>query len=253
MPPLCFHLAIAKEAAELLHNPIIDRNLGNYLVGATLPDVHLIIGVSREETHFFDLEQEAGESGVRLIFKAHPNLAKGSKLDEKTKSLIAGYLSHLIADEVWIRDIYRPFFGSSSPLGGDPMANMLDRLLQYELDRREREDERKMEGIRALLCDWEPGGGVDFIDASTLAEWREFVSTATTRQPTWDLFPFFARRFLLPRFKVDPEQLEQFLSSMPSKLEWALHYVTPQRLTAFREKAISESVAVVKEYLGEDN
>lgn len=253
MPPLCLHLGIAKEAAELLHHSIIDQNLGSYLVGATLPDVHLIIGASREETHFFDLEKECLESGATLIFEAYPNLAKGSKLDAKTRSFVSGYLSHLVSDEIWIVDIYRPFFSSSSPLSGDPMANMLDRVLQFELDRREREDKRRMEEIRGQIYDWEPRVDIGFIDGPTLREWRDFICTAATREPTWAFFRFFAQRFSLPRQKIDAEQLEQFLSSMPARLEWAIKYVTQERLTAFREKAISESVAIAKEYLGEDN
>jgi hypothetical protein len=253
MPPLCFHLSIAKEAAGLLCHPVIDQNMASYLIGATAPDVHIITGATREETHFFDLEEERCESGVRLIFKAHPNLAKGGKLDATTKSFVAGYLSHLVTDEIWILDIYRPFFSNSSPLSGDPMANVLDRLLQFELDRREREDKAKMEVIRAEICDWEPGIDIDFIDPPILRQWRDFVCTAAAREPTLAFFPFFAQRFLIPRQKIDPELLEQFLSSMPAKLEWATQYATPERLTAFRGKAISQSVATAREYLGEGN
>lgn len=237
----------------MLRHPIIDQNMGYYLIGATSPDVHIVTGTSRKETHFVDLEEELLESGAILLFKAHPNLAKGNRLDPATRSFVAGYLSHLVTDEVWIMDIYRPFFGSLSPLRGDPMANMLDRLLQFELDRQEREDKAKMEAIRAEICDWEPRVDIDFIAAHILRQWRDFMCAAAAREPTLAFFPFFAQRFLLPRQKIDTEQLEPFLSSMPAKLDWAIQYVTPQRLTAFREKAISQSLAMAREYLGENN
>ncbi|MBE0415960.1 MAG: zinc dependent phospholipase C family protein [Dehalococcoidia bacterium] len=253
MPPICFHLSIAKDAAEQLYNPTIDQNMASYLIGATSPDVHIITGVSREGTHFFDLEDECCESGVKLIFKAHPNLAKGGKLDATTKSFVAGYLSHLVTDEIWLRDIYRPFFGNSSLLSGDLMANMLDRLLQFELDRREREDRRKMEEIQTQIDDWEPNVNIGFLSNLDLRQWRDFICTATDREPTLAFFPLYARRFLIPRKKIDPEQLKRFLSAMPASLEWAIQYVTPGRLTAFKEKAISQSAAVAGEYLGEDN
>ena len=253
MPPLCLHLSIAYEAAELLRNPTIDQNMGYYLIGATSPDVHIVAGSSRKETHFVDLEDEALESGTILIFKAHPNLAKGNKLDPATKSFVAGYLSHLVTDEAWILDVYRPSFGIASPLSGDPMANMLDRLLQFELDRREREDRAKMEAIRAEICNWEPEVNIDFIAPFILRQWREFICAAAARESSLAFFPLFAQRFLVPRQKIDVEQLEPFLSSMPAKLDWIIQYVTPQRLTAFREKAKSQSVAIAREYLGEDN
>jgi len=253
MPLLYLHLSIAKEAAELLRHPVVDLNMGDYLIGAISPDVHFISGVSRRETHFFDLAKKECESGVCLLFKAHPDLARGNKLDATTKSFIAGYLCHLIADEVWIVDIYRPFFGNSSLLSGDPTANVLDRLLQFELDCREREDKAKMAAIQADLCDCEPPINIDFVATTALRQWRDFACAAAARQVTLDDFPPFARSFLLPSKKIDGEQLEPFLSAVPDKLDWAIQHVTPQQLIAFREKAISQSVAVTREYLDEDN
>jgi len=253
MPPICLHLIIAEEAAGLLRHPIVDQNMASYLVGATAPDVQIITDIGREQTHFFNLENERSESGTRLIFEAYPDLAKSGKLNAATKSFIAGYLSHLVTDEIWILDIYRPFFGHSSPLGGDLRANLFDRLLQFELDRREREDKAKMEEIQAQICDWEPNVDIGFLGNSDLRQWRDFLCTAVTREPSLDFFPFFAQRFLVPRQKIDPKQLEEFLSSTPAKLEWAIKYVTPQRLTAFRQDAISQSLSIAREYLGEDN
>jgi hypothetical protein len=254
MPPICIHLVIAREAAQQLQHPIIDQNLGSYLVGATFPDVHIIIADSRRErTHFLELGSEDFASGAVIMLQTHPRLTQRGRLDSSTQSFVAGYLSHLVTDEVWILDIYRPCFGTSSLLSHDPMANMLDRLLQFELDCREREDRTKMEEIQALICDWEPKVEVDFIDAAALKQWRDFVCIAAGREPSLAFFPAFARRFLLPKQKVNPEELEQFFSSMPAKLKWAIQYVTPERLTAFRQKAIIQSVAVARGYLGEDS
>jgi hypothetical protein len=94
---------------------------------------------------------------------------------------------------------------------------------------------------------------LDLVDTAALKQWHEVVCAATTREPNLALFPHFARRFLLPRHKIEHEQLEHFLSSLPSKVEWVIRYVTPERLASFREKAISQSVVVAKEYLGEDS
>jgi hypothetical protein len=253
MPLLYLHLSIAKEAAELLRHPVVDSNMGDYLLGAISPDVHYVSGSSRQETHFFDLDKKEYESGACLLFKVHPELGNENKLGDPIKSFIAGYLSHLITDEVWILDIYRPFFGSSSPLSGDPMANVLDRLLQFELDRREREDKAKIAAIRDELCDWETRVNIDFMATADLRQWRDFACATTSREATLDAFPPFARDFLLPSKKIDAEQLEPFLSSLPDKLDWAIQHVTTHRLVAFREKAVRQSVAAAREYLGADN
>ena len=236
-----------------MHHPVVDHNMGDYLVGTISPDAHHISSVSRGETHFFDLDKEEYESGTHRLFEAHPELAPGNRLDAETRSFIAGYLSHLIVDEVWIKDIYRPFFGNLSQLGSDPMANALDRLLQFELDRREREDKSKMAAIRTELCQWEPRVNIGFLITDTLRQWRDFACDAMAREVKLADFPPFARSFLLPSKKIDAEQLEPFLSSVPNKLDWAIRHVTPRRLTAFRGKAIRQSAKAAKEYLGEDN
>jgi len=254
MPPICIHLNIAREAAGRLHYPIIDQNPGSYLVGSTFPDVHIIAGdYWREQTHFFDLAQQESDSGVIDIFRKHPSLLRTRKFDPSTRSFMAGYLSHLVTDEGWILDVYRPCFGPSSPLGRNPLANFLDRLLQFDMDCRERRDRAKMGAIRTLVCEWEPKVKLALLDMEILKKWHEVVCTATTREPSLELFPQFARRFLFPRHKIDPEQLEQLLSALPEKVEWTIQYVTPRRLASFREKAISRSVEVAKEYLSEDN
>jgi hypothetical protein len=252
MPLLYLHLSVANEAAELLRHPVVDLNRGDYLLGSISPDVHYIGGAFRKETHFFDLDEQESESGTSLFFKAHPDLAGGSKADTATKSFVIGYLSHLVTDEIWIKDIYRPFFGNSSSLSGDPTANVLDRLLQFELDRREREDTVKKTAIRDDLCGSEPQVSIDFIAVTALRQWKDFACTMIDRDVTLADFPRLARGFLLPSKKIDAEQLEPFLSSLTDRLDWVIRYVTLDGLTAFREKVISHSVTVAKEYLGAD-
>lgn len=253
MPLLYLHLSIAKDAADLLRHPVIGSQLGSYLGGAISPDAHFVSSVSRSDTHFFDLQDSECESGASSIFKSNPELARGVDIDAATRSFVAGYLCHLITDEIWTLDIYRPFFGKTSPLGGDIDANTLDRLLQYETDRWERQDKEKLELIRAELCSWKPEVGIDFIENGALRDWLNFVCATTAREVTLGDFRLFAQHFLISREKVGVEQLEPFLEALPSKLDWAIEYVTPQRLQAFRQKAVERSVAVVGEYLNEDS
>lgn len=249
MPPICVHLAVAYEAAERLGHPVIELNLGGYLLGATLPDVHIITGVSREETHFFKLKRPSEGSGVKEFFRAYPGLVEGSNIAPGVKTIAAGYLSHLVTDETWIKDIYLPFFSPSSPLGGTPLANLMDRVLQYELDCRERQDRVKMVKIEATLCDWDSPESLDFLPVSTLREWHRFVCIAVGREPSWERFPMFAQKFLLPQQKIDPKQLEEFLGSLPSKKEQIVSYVPPQCIQEFKEKAVRQTVIVARGYL----
>jgi hypothetical protein len=218
-------------------------------LGSTLPDFYIMMGQTREKTHFFDLKKEPAESGIKLFLKAYPELAEGAELGDIAKALVAGYLCHLATDEVWIIDIYRPLFGPASPLGDEPMANLLDRTLQYELDIRSRQDEDYMSQVRALLGRLSLSEDIGPIDASVVRQWHERVRNASGRVPTWDDFPGFVERFLVPFKKVESESLDGFLASLPDKREWVLSYVGWERIEAFREKAITRSVTAVQEYL----
>lgn len=250
MPPVCLHLGIAKEVMERLHHPVALRNQGSFLLGSTAPDMQIITSATREETHFFDLADDSYGSSIEGFFNKYPRLCEVAKLNSPTKAFVCGYLSHLVTDEVWICEIYRPFFGEGSSLAGDPLANVLDRALQFELDRRERADQGEVLELQALLADSDSGVDVGFVDAATLRRWREFVSTAVGREPSWDRFPIFAQRFLVPEQKVDPEHLEVFLVSVRSKVDGIIEHVSARQLAVFREKSIADSVRVAGEYLG---
>ena len=188
MPPICIHLGIAVETVPRLRHPIVDENLGSYYLGTTAPDIRVLINASREETHFLPLDSEDGASGVKPMLEAYPELAGGASLSAATRSFVAGYFSHLVTDEAWIYLIYRPFFGESSPLKDDPMANLLDRLLQFELDRRERLNSENMSVVRAELANSTSGIDVSFIDAPNLKMWSEIAYMTTTRKANWEYF-----------------------------------------------------------------
>ena len=250
MPPICLHLGIAQEAARRLNRQEMIENLGVYLLGSTFPDVRIVTGTSREETHFFDLIEGEAHSSVRQFLKTHPDLGKVGQLSNATKAFVAGYLSHLLTDEVWIVDVYRPFFGGHSPLKDDPQANLLDRVLQFELDLRERRNQDNMAHIRDYVCKADLAIEASFVDAATLSQWRDFVCLAAGREPSWERFHLFARRFLLPENKLSPEHIQQILNSVPELLQCALENVGEERLALFKSKSIAESVRVAKEYLG---
>ncbi len=249
MPPICLHLGFAEEAIARLRHPLIDRNRGAYYLGSTAPDVRFFINASREETHFFSLDSAEGASGIQSLFDAHPGLAGANDISPQTRAFVAGYLSHLVTDEAWIHKVYRPFFGSLSPLSGDPMANLYDRVLQFELDRRERLSSGGIAQIGSDLADSTTSVEVDFIDCTSLNKWREFVTATTTREFTWEDFRRFADRYLVWMDQIAPGEVDSFFSAFDSNLEQVLRIVPEERLVEFREQSIAESVRVAGGYL----
>jgi len=227
----------------------VDENKGSYYLGCTAPDIRFFIGANRDDTHFLSLECEEGESGVKLMFQSHPELIAGTSLNAATRAFVAGYLSHLVTDEAWINQVYRQFFGKSSPINGSPMANLLDRLLQFDLDRRERLNNRGMATIRAELNDSSATIDVGFIDASSLKRWREFVFMATTRKSNWEDFRHFAEKYLIWMQQIAPEEQETFFASFDDRLEQVRMMVPEEQITIFRERSIADSVKTAREYL----
>src|SRR5690606_17820064 len=148
MPSLGSHLLRAYRVAERLGLPEIEADRGAFLLGATAPDIRVITRRDREETHFFSLGDLSDQDSVVRMFRENPGLAMPSGLDAAPTAFEAGYLTHLVLDETFISEIYRPHFGPLSAIDEDPKSNVLDRALQYELDRRDREATEVMEEIR---------------------------------------------------------------------------------------------------------
>jgi hypothetical protein len=247
VPPICLHLGIAEEAIARLHHPIVD---GSYYLGSTAPDIRFFIGSRREETHFLSLESEEGESGARLMLQEHPELIKDASVSAATRAFIAGYFSHLVTDEAWIYRIYRPYFGKESPVRGSTMANLLDRVLQFELDRQERLNNKNMPEIRSALNCSDAGISLSFISAHNLKRWCEFVFMSTTRKANWEDFRHFAEKYLIWLRHESFEEQEDFFSSYDARREQVLKMVPKKQLEAFREKSIVDSVKTAQEYLG---
>lgn len=135
-------------------------------------------------------------------------------------------------------------------MGGNPMANLLDRVLQFELDRSERLNNKDMSVIRTELNGSADGVALSFINASNLKRWSEFVFMATTRKANWEDFRHFAEKYLIWMRYIAPEEQETFFASFDERREQVLRMVPRDQLQAFREQSIVNSVKAAKEYLG---
>src|SRR5207302_8448798 len=125
-------------------------------------DIRVLTRWDRERTHFFDLNNRSEQSGVHRLFDEQPGLRDAAAIEAPTAAFVAGYISHLVLDEEYITQIYRSYFGEGGVLGDELMANVMDRLLQLHLDRREREDGCAVAEIRDALTRAAVEGAVDF-------------------------------------------------------------------------------------------
>ena len=248
MPPLGMHMTLARELASQINHAAIDAQPGLFYLGASAPDIRAMTRQDRRHTHFFDLDDFEEQSGAARLFQEHPELANARS--DETAAFLCGYLSHLEMDEAWITDVYRPCFGERSPLKGDVLANVLDRVLQHELDRREIDACGGVDAIRDELLGATVREVVGFIDDDDLTRWREVAAEVLCRERTWERFGRFAGRHLKAYGVIESEDdISHFLRNVPDLLDQSIREVTQERLESFRERARRRAVEAAREFL----
>ncbi len=251
MPPLAIHTRIAKDTADRLRSGTLDSQRGNLYFGSTAPDIRVLTRWERERTHFFDIHRFDEQRSVESFFASNPALADSEALEEKTRSFIAGYLSHLVVDEIWIAALYRPYFGERSPMGGSLRANIMDRALQFSMDAETRLDSELMAHVLEAVACCDLDISIDFIDTATLKEWHRIISEFVAQQPDWERFRARARRHLesTGKVSVDEGEYEELARSLPDLVEETLRYLSREHIDEVLRGSVDESVRVVKEYL----
>ena len=248
MPNLPTHLCLAWRTSSRLAHPVVEGHLGSFLLGSTSPDIRIITKWKRDQTHFAPLAVDHVGAGVEGLLNAHPHLADSSRIDDATRAFLSGYFTHLVADETWIVEIYRPYFNGHRP-GDQVRANIWDRALQLDMDMAARERLGDFEQIRASLEGSEQGIEVGFISPETLTEWREWVSKFNTWDLTWERLRFMARRMYSDDSGA-AEIVDEFLRCVPDSLGGVYGEIPRHKIAEYQERVVEESARLIKGYLG---
>jgi hypothetical protein len=249
MPPPVLHMSLAKTLADSLSLRDIDADRGAYYLGSTAPDIRAITRWERDLTHFFDLDDFGEQDSVAAMFQAHAQLADRANVGPGTASFLAGYTTHLVLDEGWITQVYRPLFGERSSLASDERANVMDRVIQFEMDRRQREDRAAVEAMRADIAATALEVTIGFIDMETLARWREVNLDFLQAPPTWERFRNVASRHLKEYGVTEAEELERFMREVPALLQETVDHVGWGRVQAYLDSSLALARERVRSYL----
>ncbi len=245
MPAIGSHMAKALRVADRLQLPEIEADRGAFYLGSVAPDVRVLTRRDRWETHFFDLDERARQDSIARMFEEHPELSRPERLDEARTAFMAGYLTHLVMDESFIDEIYRPYFGESD----DPLANVYDRAMQYELDRRERvEDPEAMKQIQETLLDYEPIRGIPFIEDKYLDEWRVISADVAGLPPDYGRFRRMMARHLQDA-GVTEEDLDAWAENPEPLIQQAFQVVSEDRIEQFWREVEDRMTERVRSYL----
>ena len=250
MPNPITHVDIALESVVEFRHPSIEANLGSYLLGSCAPDIRVITHGHRDDTHFAPLSNQVIGTGTKNMFKAYPRLGEAANLSERTQAFMAGYISHLVADEAWITQVYRPYFGNQAVFQDPVMAKVVDRAVQMDMDRMAIDGLNGMAQVRDHLADAHVGVQVDFLPAESLAEWEEWLSGVTQRGFTWERLRRMAIRRQEPQDHEKAQEIaEQFLKTMPDSLERLYDLVPREAVRSYRAAIVQEWSKIVREYL----
>lgn len=250
MPNPTFHLDLAWEFAAKLRHAVIEANMGSFLLGSCAPDIRVITRGQRDDTHFAPLSNQVVGTGVRNMFQAFPALGRTAALSGPTQAFVAGYISHLVADETWITRIYRLYFGNGELFRDRVTGNVMDRALQLDLDRCAREKQDEMKHILSHLKSADVAVEVEFLPADALAAWRDWLISAMERNFTWDRLQGMAVRRQEPQEHERAQQVaEQFVRALPESLERLYSMVPREAVGSYRSATMQEWANLVTGYL----
>jgi hypothetical protein len=244
MPTPFVHLPIALEVARRLprQGPVIDEPA--FLFGSVAPDIAHQLDLPRDVTHFWTTRDDV--SGALHLLARYPDL-RADRLAPAERNFIAGYLSHLVADEQWTFCLWRPYFGRHSPYGGGPEGAALQSAYRDALDVEAAAASPTSadfaEQLRAAAAVRLRDGLLPFLPSAALHRGREAV-LEQCRLP-----PGEARARYWHTLKGRDEASAAATVSTPERRAQAMAYVRRESLQEFRARSVEEGVALVRDYL----
>jgi hypothetical protein len=247
VPTPFYHLSVAQ---DLLAHPelppavrsLLQEQRSAFFFGNTAPDVQVVSGQTRQATHFFDLPLLPGDPPAHTrLLAAHPALAHPGSLPASQAAFLGGYLCHLLADWIWVEEIFSPVFDSGrhwkklqEPLYlHNVLRAYLDSLILPSLTN----------GVRSRLAVVSPDRWLPFVEDRYLRQWRDLLAEQLRPGAEVRTVEVFAARQGLP-----PEVYYDLLSS-EERLDAELFAHLPRRaLEAYRGRLVERSLELIERY-----
>lgn len=246
MPTPFYHLSIAD---QILKQPALDPairhlitgQLGAFYLGNTAPDVS---GQRRSATHFFSVPIPAdAELPWADMLSEYPSLRASKRLDLGQAVFIAGYLCHLQADWIWVKEIFEPVFGPHQKWATFSKRLYWHNILRAYLD---------LEVMAALPVDkildigpvdsqnWLP-----FIRDHHLENWWTYLCDQLQPGNSIKTVEVFAARQ-----GIDVLEFRSMLESDESMQEHIFIHISHQQLDDYCTRLVAENVTLIENYLG---
>ena len=250
MPNLPMHIYLCQQVATELDWGYAHDHPGAAYLGSTTPDIRAMTKWDRARTHFSDLSVREIGAGVRRMFELHPHLAGADNgLTPPTRAFLLGYVSHLVADEVWITTMFRPHFAAGNRITDtDVEAHIWDRALQLDMDNAVLSDNGGLSAQNDAIAALEQMPALGFLQDELIDEWRGWVARLLGWDFTWERL-----KRALNRMYRDDDEVQQvvdgFLANMPRSLERVYERVPRALIDDYRRRVIDETKTQAREFL----
>ena len=251
MPTPFYHLSVAEELLRHFDLPdkarsLLEAQRPAFLFGNTAPDVQVVSNQPRQDTHFFDLPLRSTKRAPweQLLLK-HSSLRKAAWLPPAQAAFVTGYLCHLQADWLWVKEIFVPIFGLHSPWETFPKRLYLHNVLRAYLDRQILPG--LANGVCTRLSEAAPSGWLPFVADEHLRQWRDLlVSQLRPEAPVQTVEVFAARQ------GIPPGEFYRLLDSEEGMEREVFSHITRPALDFYRKRLVEENLHLIKRYLGEN-
>jgi len=246
MPTPFTHLAAAN---EILSHPDLEpaaqsalaAELPAFMFGNIAPDVQTVSGQPREATHFFPVPLNGAPAAARVLLDRHRGLSRPSALPPAQAAFLAGYLAHLVFDQLWVAQIFEPVFGPAQAWADFRERLYLHNVLRAHIDGQDLQ--QLLPGAAAQLKAAEPSAWLPFEADPHLRTWRVLVAD--------QLGPGAGRtvEVFAERSRVDPAAFAQLLSSPDELQSRVLSRLPPDTLPHYRASALKGAADTINTYL----
>ncbi len=248
MPTPFQHLVYARDMLADIRLPETIRqaahaHLGAFLLGNTAVDVQSLTGQPRFDTHFYHVHGDSAVRAGETLLATYPELANPARLDPTHAAFVSGYLAHLVWDECWLRDVFRPFYLESSLWPDRLTRNIHHNALRVLMDRQAEAALRGWPDLPSLLGGVQPDRWLPFVPPEALFRWRDWVANQLADPDAVETAQVFAGRM-----GISPEHFETVISAVEQDTYRPRVPGLRDALSTFEANALTESVAALKGY-----
>lgn len=250
MPNLPMHIYLCQQVAVELDWGYVHDHPGAAYLGSTTPDIRAMTKWDRARTHFSDLSVNQVGTGVQRMFELHPGLAGSDNgLTPETRAFLLGYVSHLVADEVWITTMFRPHFDPANFITDTQVeAHIWDRALQLDMDRAVLTNNGGLVSENDAIAAVDALPALDFLQDELIDEWRGWVARLLGWDFTWERLKRALNRMYRDNSDVQLV-VDGFLEHMPESLERVYERVPRKLIDQYQQRVIEETKTQAREYL----